>query len=345
MRADPDSLSLPQSEVWDIVDVASLDETWEEMRTLRDQPLPAAIQPIVERYREMRGSRDVFIWKWVHELNPHFTFPIVPPDHADRVRNLKTVGTLFVTLLDDVLEKEHDLATFRQASKAPFPGREPEPHRDGVDAEYVGFTTDVWEWIDDQLRSGHDYGRYIDFLQYDLKYTLGAIEYSHLVTESPATTGIEEHVQREAHNMMMYPYLNIDLMFASDVRPDHVSVLRQAVYHAQRMARIGNWISTWRRELGEGDFSAGPIVYAVDQGIVSRDDLRRIDEAGSEALIESVADQIERAGIESYFLDRWQDHYEDLVAIRDDFRPVDLTPFVEGMCQVLRYHVASTGLK
>lgn len=345
MRADADSLSLPQSEVWDIVDVASLDETWEEMRDLQDRPLPAEIRPIVDRYREMRGSRDVFIWKWVHALNPHFTFPIVPSVRADRVRNVKTISTLFVTLLDDILEKEHDVATFRQASKTPFPGRTVDPDRDGVDTEYIAFTGEVWDWIADRLADGHNFEDYVDFLRYDLKYTIGSIEYSHLVTRSPATMGIEEHVRREAHNMMMYPYLDIDLMFSTEIQPEHVSILRQAVHHAQRMARIGNWISTWRRELEEGDFSAGPIVYALNKGIISQSDLRRIDDGGSAELIESVTDKIEGAGIESYFLDRWQDHYEELVTLRNEFPAVDLTPFVEGMCQVLRYHVASTGLK
>ncbi|MDX1747857.1 MAG: hypothetical protein R3324_18135, partial [Halobacteriales archaeon] len=224
MSVDVDSLSLPQSEVWEIVDVASLDQTWEDMRDLREQSLPEAIQPIVDRYLEMRGSRDVFIWKWVHDLNPHFTFPVVAPTHTDRVRNVKTVGTLFITLLDDILEKEQDQETFREAAKAPFPGRTANVDRPGVDAEYVAFTTEVWEWLEDQFAHGPNHDTYMDFLRYDLKYTIGSIEYSSLVTERPATMGIEEHVRREAHNMMMYPYADIDLMFATSVDPDHVSV-------------------------------------------------------------------------------------------------------------------------
>jgi hypothetical protein len=127
-----------------------------------------------------------------------------------------------------------------------------------------------------------------------------------------------------------------------DVR-DEFGTLREAVWTGQVMARIGNWVSTWERELREGDFSAGPIVYALEEGILSRADLDRAarDPDAADAVVARLEDQ----GVGGEFLTRWERQYHQLCQYEQAFDSFDLGPFVSGTEEVLRYHLASTGLK
>ncbi|MDX1746626.1 MAG: hypothetical protein R3324_11865, partial [Halobacteriales archaeon] len=149
----------------------------------------------------------------------------------------------------------------------------------------------------------------------------------------------------ESHNMVMYAYLDIDLMHADRAYKDDLAVLRRAVWPAQQMARIGNWLSTWERELREGDYSSGILVYALSNGVLTPADLEDIRD-GDEAALEAAVTRIEDHGIEDLFLARWDDFHAELRSInRHELHSMDLSPFIEGLKVVMRYHLASRGLK
>lgn len=339
----PDQLA--RSDVADIVEFADSEQAGREMARVAEHELPPELERLVERYTTLRASRDPFIWKWVHLLAPRFTFPFIDSAHEDAVQDIKTAATLFLTLLDDVLEKERDLPTFQEARKVPFPHQAVTYTWNDVDYEYVEFTEHVWNWLSDRLEAAPHREEYDALFRYDLKQSIAAIEYSYLTTDMPQITRIEEHIRRESHNMMMYPYSDIDLMFGPELSPSDVSLVRKAVWNAQLMARIGNWVSTWERELEEGDYSSGIVIYALQTGVISYDDLERIENDDDAEFSEQIIERINDASIEEYFLDRWQDNYEALVSISQEFATIDIRPYVDGMREVLRFHLASRGMK
>jgi hypothetical protein len=145
--------------------------------------------------------------------------------------------------------------------------------------------------------------------------------------------------------MMLFTYLDLDLMHSPAFDERELWALRRVVGTAQEMVRIGNWITTWEREIHEGDFSSGVIVYALEKGIVDVNELYCLREDPPEDWAETIIDRIQSEGIEEYFLDRWVEKRDTLYTREGDVRSVDISAYTLGIDQVLGYHLASEGWK
>ena len=311
---------------------------------IQEHPLPADIERLLEEYHELQDARPVFMWQWVHRLAPQNTLPCVEREFTDAVPVDKTITILFITMLDDLLEKRQDHATFVELAKIPSAHQTPDTTRDDVDTEYVEVAQQVWDTLVDRLQRAPNYEVYVDLLRYDVKQAINGIEYSALAIQHPDLVTMSDLLRYESHNMVMFAYADIDLMHSPLAVRDDLSTLREAIWTAQLMARIGNWVSTWERELREGDYSSGPVVYALENGVITCAELDQLREGGQEAadeLVERIKDQ----GVEQTLRARWQQHYHQLQWYNRELSTVDLEPFIEGMENVLRYHLASTGLK
>lgn len=312
------------------------------LQEVSEHQLPDNISELVEKYQNLNHSRPRFMWKWVHRLAPQNTLPCVDQKFVETVPVDKTITILFITLLDDILEKQQDRMTFNELLKIPSETETPDPSADGVNTEYVTFAQNVWNTLLSRMNRAPKYGIYEDLLRYDIKQAVNSIEYSNLAIRRPDLVTMEDLVRYESHNMVMFAYSDIDLMHSSIEARDELPVLREAIWTAQLMARIGNWVSTWERELREGDYSAGPVVYALDNGIISRSDLIQSD---NDELADELIEEIKGNGVEKEFLTRWERHYHELLRYDQQLSKIDLEPFIDGTQEVLRYHLASTGLK
>lgn len=122
------------------------------MDAVETVPLPPAVSEFVSRYEERVGGRDEFLWKWIHHLFPAFELSSVAEAERDSVRVAKTVLTIFVTVLDDLVEERGDLETFEEARFVPFDATRIRHDRDGVDGDVVGYLTDSgWSWRADSV--------------------------------------------------------------------------------------------------------------------------------------------------------------------------------------------------
>jgi hypothetical protein len=210
----------------------------------------------------------------------------------------------------------------------------------------VAFAKKVWTTLVERLADAPQYDRYAPLFRFDVRQVCTAIEYSTLVIDSPELATMADLERYETHNMGMHSYLDIDLMHASADHTGSLSLLREAVDAGQRMARIGNWLSTWERELREGDVSSGVVVAALERGVVDPAELPAADgEADVSAEADGLIDRIVDHGFESELLEEWNEEYRRLRALSERSDAVDLGPFVEGTKDVLRYHLASRGYK
>ena len=316
----------------------------EEVSTLlneiHDHALPAPIRDLIEQYQKLDESRPPFVWKWVHQLAPQNSLPCVDAEHRDKVAVDKTLVILFVTLLDDLLEKRGDRSTFR-ALAGITQGSQNRPT--DADEETVAFGRHVWDKIESRLMRAPNYDHYAPLYRFDVNRAVEAIEYSDMVIHRPELATMGDLERYESHNMVMFAYADIDLMHSSRSNGSELSTLRDAIWTAQQMARIGNWVSTWERELKEGDFSAGPIVYALEEGVVGLEELQDCPE--DPQLAEAIISRIHEHEVEKYYLSKWERHYHELCRHNEHLETVDLEEFIEGTKEILRYHLASRGLK
>lgn len=306
-----------------------------------EDALPPSLSSLVEEYESLAGGRDPYLWHWLATIFPLFRLSCVPASYHDRVLEQKVMLTMFITLLDDIAERDGDRKTFEEARKIPFPSDRVDADRDGVDREFLAFATQLWDRLDESLRGAPRYDEFAHLLQFDLRQALNAIDYSLLVNEYLDVATIGGCEQYDVHNMVVFSYGDIDLMHSPAFDRTDLSDLREATWDAQMMARIGNWVTTWERELGESDFSSGIVVYALRAGIVSADELRSDDPE----VLADVIDRIHNHDVEGYFLTEWKTRYGALKASQLEAHSVDLDAFVEGMRHVLAFHLASRGKK
>ena len=314
---------------------ASADEC---LRTVRSVTLPDRVAALADAYERHFEERDRFLWRWVYALAPSFTLSSVADGHAARVREGKTVLTMYVTVLDDLIEHRGDRETFREARRLACDTVFADPERAAVDAETFAFVERLWTEFEDVLAEAPRRAEFADLFAYDFRQTTDAMEYSALVSDRPHMANLRGATRYDSHNMVLFPYTDVDLMFSPAFDRSELGVVRDTLWDLQEMARIGNWLTTWEREVFEGDFSAGVVVAAIEEGVVSPEDVAAEDRTHA-------VEAIHESGLEDRFRRRWQRIRDDVGSRRVDAESVDIDALVAGMETVFEYHLATEGLK
>lgn len=310
------------------------------LQDIHEHELPPTVEQLILEYQSLEDARPPFMWKWVHRLAPHNSLPCVPEDHRAKTAIDKTLVILYVTLMDDRLEKHGDRATFEALANLP---NDDDPTVSDSNAAYVEFGRKLWKTIEQRISSAPQYQLYEELFDFDMGRAVDAIEYSHMIIRDPGLATMGDLERYESHNMVMFAYADIDLMHADEGQRDDLPELRDAIWTAQLMARIGNWVSTWERELREGDLSTGPIVYALEEDIV---DIAEVKAAADDSdTADELIDRIRDYDVEKRFLSRWERHYHELRELERHIESVDLQEFITGTEEILRFHLASRGLK
>ncbi|MBZ6496145.1 hypothetical protein [Natrinema longum] len=323
----------------------ALEATDESLARVREQELSETIDPLIDAYDDIVGDRDRFIWHWLASLFPSVRLSCVDVDRERAVHDAKLLASIFIVVADDVAERHGDRATFDELAAIPFDHRRSQPDRPAVDGAVVRYLQDVWERFSTIYDAGPRSAEFADLLEFDLKQALRAIEYSYLANQSPDLVSEHELWQHDVHNMLILVCADIDLANARSFDSRELSDLREVCDRGQRMARIGNWISTWKRELAEGDCSAGVIVHALEADIISDRQVRRIRRTPTDEAVSPVVEAISESGVEDYFLERWQTEYEEASRLESEIESVDIGAYLEGYETVLQYHIASEGKK
>ena len=310
-----------------------------------DHELPPEIDELVTEYDEHIGHRDEFLWKWLHVVLPHVTLSSVAPEFERQVRDTKTIASMYVVLLDDVGEIDRDKPTLDQASRIPFESVALDGDRGEIDRDSLEVATCIWNRVEESFDVAPRGQEFADVMAFDLKQTLNAIDYSYLVNENLEMANLEESWRFDCYNMMLFTYMNVDLMFSPSFDRADWGRLREAVGKAQQMARIGNWITTWEREIAEGDFSSGVVTYALDQRIVTTSELEALRTNADPSVADGIVRKIDAHDVERQFLELWERIYHDAKALESDVQSVDLSAYFEGMETVMEFHVESRGLK
>jgi hypothetical protein len=323
--------------------IGGLEETREEMRDLREYDLSDHLEEVVERYEDVDSPRDRFVWKWFHSIAPSFTVPSVDQEFYDEVMDKKTTAAIFTTLLDDLVEKRGDSETFEEVAKIPFDHKQVDKDRAGVDEEYIQVTEDIWEYLESDIEGAPREEEFRDWLDYDFEQVVNAVRHAERINEDPLASNPIETERFDTYNMIMYPSADIDLMHSSEFDHGEYGDLREVVDRAQRMARIGNWLSTWEREIEEGDYTSGVVVRAIDEEVVTPEELQRAQE--SEEVLGKLIGNIREAGIEDDLRQEWLEYRQEAYDLAEEIDSVDMEQYVEGMNEVMRDHLASHGMK
>jgi hypothetical protein len=309
-----------------------------EIASVMEVKLNDSLQPWVEGYAKV-GHRNPFLWNWCRRGVEVTMLSCVEPSLQDAVCDARVLGIMLDVLLDDIADHHKDLAFLEQLLGVLETGVRPEasafaPHQQA----YAAFTMDVWEEIQKRIKQFPRYQEFAELLRFDYRQLFNVMRYSRLLNEYPEMFNLVEHDLYTPHNMHMMISATMDLMCSPAFDRAELAILREVVWRAQCMGRIGNLVTTWQREIGENDFTSGVFARAISCGDLSVSDLS----SGNRAYLETV---IKRQEHEEYFLRRWQSYRREMLAMRSRTRTVNVSNLVAGLQRLICLHLGSRGKK
>jgi hypothetical protein len=241
-------------------------------------------------------------------------------------------------LLDDVADQKGDASLLEQLLLL-FDGGEPDlAAYDPEQQRYARFTIDVWREIMVRAEKLPRFAEFQDVLRFDYLQLGNVMRYSHLLNACPELLNLAEHNLYTPHNMHIMICSTFDTMASPDFDRAELGRLREVIWNAQWMGRIGNLVTTWQRELGEEDFTSGVYARAVAYGDVTVEQLLAGDRGTIEAAISS-------GGHEQAYLQMWQDHRAALLSEQCHLRSFDVRHIVAGLERLMCLHLGSRGRK
>jgi len=310
----------------------------EEIATVLAIKLSDELHPWVDGYAQV-GHRNPFLWNWCRRGVEVTTLSCVDPTLRDAVCDTRVLGIMLDVLLDDIADHQKDLAFLEQLLLAMETGalvtdESFPPHQ----RAYARFTIDVWNEIQRRIRLFPRHDEFAELLRFDYRQLFNVMRYSRLLNQYPEMFNLPEHDLYTPHNMHMMISATMDLMCSPAFDRSELAILREVVWRAQCMGRIGNLVTTWQREIGENDFTSGVFAHAISCGDLTASDLW----SGNRTYIESV---IHRQQHEEYFLRRWQTYRCEILALRTRSRSFNTTELVDGLQRLICLHLGSRGKK
>jgi len=265
------------------------------------------VKYFVNEYERVFNDRNGFIWKWLGPL------------YKETGVTLSTVNHNF---LDSITDKKIILTML-----AKFDNN-----------EKISLISRMWEYLILELSKFPRFKEFKDIFMYDFQQFVNCINYSYLVNNNPNMINIHEMENYDCHNMIVFLLNGIDLMVSPDFDKNDLPKLRNAFWYAQQMARIGNWLSTWKREVKEKDFSSGVFAYAFENNIIDSSEIGKLSD-------EEIVRRIENSGMKEYFMGVWKENYSKLASLKDKIQSVDMDVYIKGLENVIKFHMASEGMK
>ncbi len=276
------------------------------------------------------GVRSRFLWKWTGAVFKHagVTLSCVDKRFLEEITDIKILLTMLDAILDDLADRNKDWESIERVYRALEEGGE------GI----LGLASDLWRYVISVLKKFQMFKYYEKILLFDLKQMINSMFYSCLVNTKPEIINFTESKINTAHNMIIYLYIDVDLIASPSFDLRELGMLREMIWYVQQMARVGNWITTWKRELKEKDFSSGVFAYAVSNGVIDVEDLTERSDGEIVKIIEN-SDVIEG------LIEEWKRNYERVVEMASKFKSFDGLSFVKGFENLMKFHLASEGLK
>jgi hypothetical protein len=218
------------------------------------------------------SKRNAYLFDWLLYMWENLYISSVDKKYVDSLAIVKTKIAVLDTLIDDVADNPSETRDvfFDELLRFAF-------DRDNIDWEeltekeglYVKATIMVW---DDVLQTLKKYPRFREFefvFNFDVHQLMNSMRFSRTINKMPIMNNILENNIYGHHGMTVMMCGTVDLMCSPDFNADELPLMRKVLYYSQQLARLGNMVNTYPREITEKDVSSEVITMAIEEGIVS----------------------------------------------------------------------------
>jgi hypothetical protein len=312
----------------------TIEEVDRAARYIREYRFSPCQQKWIDGYCAV-GKRNVYLWRWTGCAIDWLTLSCVSPEWRANVCDTKFLAAMFNVLVDDVVDERRDPSAMVDVLS--LMGDDPPPAAERL-GRYGEFIREVWAEIRGRVEQYPREAEFRRLLSYDFRQLCNQVDYSGLLHRHPHLINQTEHDLYSPHGMMVACAATLDLTCSPGFRSEDLGTLREAVWHANSMARIGNLVTTWQREIGHNDFSSGVFARAVSLGWLHVDDLSSSNRTAIEAAIT-------QAGIEQEFAESWRRHRQQLIELTSRASSVSILALIDGLGLLLGSEYASRGYK
>lgn len=291
------------------------------------------------RAYESVGQRGRFLWQWCLKGVRMTTLPSVEPELRNHVVETKLLGILFCSLIDDIADREQDAEMLEMAIAASSNqwASERLEFWTGRRRTYLEMISSVWNEVWTRCQGYPRFANFEALLRFDNEQVMSAMRYALLSNQCPGMLSVIEHDLYQPNNMQMIFMASVDLCASPDFNADELGIAREVFWHAQRMGRIGNMITTWEREVLDRDFTSGIFAFAVHRGILSASDLRSLP-------AHEIMGLLEENDCQQHFIREWKRHHHQMLQKLKRVKSIDLMPYLNGVEELFRTHLGSRGL-
>ncbi len=316
------------------VDVTALGALAARSLAEADGPVSA----FIARYNEeVSTPRAEYLWGWVLAALDLTALPGGRPDLADDARAAKFLGVLLDVVLDDIADGGASPEEVAQACDVVFRGAAPSAF-DPWRARALRLGRDTWREILHICGRFPQFERLQGFLAFDYRQLESAMHYAALLNRFPFAANTIENTAYQCHNMHMVASGTIDLMTQPRLAEEDMGPVRELLYYAQLMGRVGNAVTTWPREIVQRDFTSSFFAALSELSGVAMDRLVTLSVDDLRGLEHKV--QAERA-----LLQRWLQYRDHARQVAGRVRSLAAHAYVDGLEQLLFFHLASRGQK
>lgn len=316
----------------------SAEQIRQEIELAMNGQLSPAFSTWVDGYGRV-GRRSSYLWTWCRRAVELTTLPCMAPEYFDHACDTKVLGVMLDVMWDDVADQSGSGALLDKLLAIPFAPVPPDfSEFSPAEQAYAEFSCRLWREIEDRARAYPRYAEFADLWRFDYGQLCNVMRYSHLLNDHPELLNLTEHDLYTPHNMHIMICSTLDLMCSPQFDRLELGKLREVIWRVQWMGRIGNLVTTWRRELNEGDFTSGVYASAISRGDLTVAELRSGD-------LDRIATAINVGQHEDVFLTRWQEHRRSLLAEPQRLRSFAVPALVRGFERLFCLHLGSRGKK
>jgi len=304
----------------------------QEVEAIQNVELPEELQKWVDEYNKV-GDRDPFIWKCVYKFASYGTLPCVMEKYQESAYEIKIIGMLFVALADDLADKYRNKELLDEILRIPFNQNFQIPKSFSLDhQQYLQSAQKIWGFLQQSIRRCPYYNNYEKLFEFDYNQVFNSLKYGYLVSQNIHLLNMEESYAYLPYNMQVFVNATIDLMCIKTFDITESRGLREIIRNVQIMARISNCLGTWERELGDNDFSSLIFVHALQNDIITLEELQEKNE-------KAIKEKISYSNCEGYLFSEWEKYYKKAEILGRNIHSVDIPQYLKGFEEVLKMYI------
>ena len=227
------------------------------------------LSEVIDLYKSV-GRRNIEYFAWIHDVYSWITLPSVSFDWKRALGEDKTKLTIFDILADDLADNHttRSYSLLKELTEIPWSAKA----KTAGTNEYLDVGRKIW---DDSLASLSCYPRFKEFeriFYFDLRQVLSSMMYSYLAN----TEGIENPIETSfysSYGCLVEVAIDMDLMCSPAFDMRELGLVRTVACLAQKVAHVGNMLTTYPSEVLEHDVSSPIISLALRKGLIRQDEL------------------------------------------------------------------------